>query len=278
MRHLTALAEGRGSGPGARPGPPGPRSPHDHPDHCTRRARRGQAHGVRLPSRRRGRRLPQLRPGRDGGPARLLPGAGRARPADRSRARAGDRHRRAVRHRVAQRPGGRRLRDVRRDVGPLHAARGARRRPDRRVQPGVPARLLPDRLRHHHRCPPDLRPGPRRGRPRVGRPQPRRPRGVRALLPAQLCGQPGLELAACAGRRRAQAGARRARARPRLRPRGVDHPDGGGLPGFDVRRLGRARGVDRRGPGARDRGRGRRPHRRSRPRARPRSPGRATTW
>ena len=37
------------------------------------------------------------------------------------------------------------------DDRPLHAARRARRRPDRREQPRVPARLLPDRGRHRPR-------------------------------------------------------------------------------------------------------------------------------
>ena len=39
-------------------------------------------------------------------------------------------------------------------TAPLHAARRARRRADRREQPGVPARVLPDRARHGAATPP----------------------------------------------------------------------------------------------------------------------------
>ena len=72
-------------------------------------------------------------------------------------ARAGRAHRdrRAVRPGVAQRAG-RRRRSSTYDpaTGTLHAAARARGRADRRVQPGVPARLLPDRARHRRATPP----------------------------------------------------------------------------------------------------------------------------
>ena len=69
-----------------------------------------QADAVRVPRRRRGRRDPQRRAGRDGRQARLLPGAGRRGPADPGRAGRPHRHRRAVRPRVAERAGRGRLR------------------------------------------------------------------------------------------------------------------------------------------------------------------------
>ncbi len=90
--------------------------------------------------------------------------------------------------------------------------------------------------------------------------------------------QPGRRVAAGPGRRGRQARARRPGRRPRLRARRVDDPDGAGLPGVDVRRLRRARRVDRDRPGARRRGRGRRPDLASRPTPATGSPERATTW
>ena len=72
------------------------------------------------------------------------------------------RHRRALRPRVAQRPGGRLVRDLRPGHRPLHAARRARGRPHRRVEPGVPAGAVPDRGRHRRRRRPDRRRRPPR--------------------------------------------------------------------------------------------------------------------
>ena len=71
----------------------------------SRHDRPRQADGVRVPRRRRGRRRPERGPGRDGRPARLLPGAGRARADHRHRAGPADVDRRQVRPRVAERPG-----------------------------------------------------------------------------------------------------------------------------------------------------------------------------
>ncbi len=119
---------------------------HEAPAH-----RRRQADGLRLQGRRRGRRHPQHRPGRAGRQARLLPGDGRSGPTTPAQLAAGHRHRRALRPGVAQRPGRRWLRRVRRHHGSLHPAARAGGRADRPEQPGIPARLLPDRPGHHAR-------------------------------------------------------------------------------------------------------------------------------
>ena len=55
--------------------------------------------------------------------------------------------------------------------GALHPAAGARGRADRRDQPGVPARLLPDRARHGARLPPGRRRRTDRQRARLARAQ-----------------------------------------------------------------------------------------------------------
>ena len=120
--------------------------------------------------------------------------------------------------------------------------------------------LLPDRLRHRPRRRPDLRPRPRRRRARLGRAQQRRAQRLRALLPARVRRPPGRRVAARPGRRRRQARAGRPGPRPRLRPRRLDRPDGPGLPGVGLRRLRRARPLDRDRPAAGRRGRRRRPH------------------
>ena len=75
---------------------------------------------------------------------RALAGTGGLTPAELAR---GDRHDRALRARVAERPGGGRLRGLRPRQRPLHARPRAGRRADRSRQPGLPARLLPDRDR-----------------------------------------------------------------------------------------------------------------------------------
>ena len=139
---------------------------------------------------------------------RALAGAGGLTP---RRARAPRRRQRALRPRVAERAGGRRLRRVRPGSGQLHAAARAGRRADRRGEPCLPARLLPDRARHRHRLAAHHRGRPQRRRRRLARAQPRRVRGLRALLPARLQRQPDPVLAAGARRRRREARARRAR-------------------------------------------------------------------
>ena len=57
------------------------------------------------------------------------------------------RHRPALQPGMAGRPGRRRVPDLRPGDGAVHPARRARGRPDRRDQPGLPARVLPDRGR-----------------------------------------------------------------------------------------------------------------------------------
>ena len=164
----------------------------------------------------------------------------------------------AVRPRVAQRPGGRAVRRVRRRRRPLHAAAGARGGAGRRDQPGVPARLLPDRARHGAR----RRPGDRRradatgglgwhehnGDVHEGCERFFRPGYAANLVSAWLPALDGvvdkLERGAARGRRG-------------MRPRRLDGADGRGVPALDVRRLGLPRGVDRDRARAGGRGRGR---------------------
>ncbi len=82
------------------------------------------------------------------------------------------------------------------DSGRYSLPRGAGRRALRRVEPGIPARLLPDRARFRDRLAADHRGGAERGRDRLGRPRPRRSRGLRAVLPPELQRAPGLRVAA----------------------------------------------------------------------------------
>ena len=70
-------------------------------------------------------------------------------------------------------------------TGDLHAAARAGRRAHRRGQPGLPARLLPDRAGHGARHRAHRRGGPQRRRLRLARARHRRPRRLRALLPAR---------------------------------------------------------------------------------------------
>ena len=77
------------------------------------------------------------------------------------------------------------------------------------AEPGLPARLLPDRARLRHRLAPDHRVGAERRGRRLARAQPRRLRRLRALLPARLQREPGPVLAAGARRRRREARGRR---------------------------------------------------------------------
>ncbi len=105
-----------------------------------RRHRRAEARAVRIPRRRGGRCDPQRRAGRHGRQARPVPRArGRGR-ADARRARAAQRHQRALRARVAQRAGRGRLRDLRPGRRHLHAPARADGRAHRRPEPGLSCR------------------------------------------------------------------------------------------------------------------------------------------
>ena len=121
--------------------------------------------------------------------------------------------------------------------GALHAAAGARGRADRRDQPGVPARLLPDRARHGPRLPPGRRRGTDRRRARLARAQRRRARGLRAVLPAGVRREPGGRVAAGARRRGREARS----AEPRVADVGCGHGAStvlmaAGVPALDVHR------------------------------------------
>ena len=108
--------------------------------------RHGRADGVRRPGRRRPRRHHLRRQRARRRAARSLP---RARPGSVRRPGAGGchRHRRALRRGVAARPGGRRLRGVRRSVRDVLDDAGEGVRADRPRRAGVPA----GRLRAGHR-------------------------------------------------------------------------------------------------------------------------------
>ena len=193
------------------------------------RAGRGAQRGARDPRR----------------PARPLPGDGRRPPAHAGRARRAHRHARALRARVAQRPGRRRLRRLRPGERTLHAAARARARPRRRGQPGLHDRALPGRVAAVAARERLAERVPHRRRRRLARAPPRPLRRHRAGLRARATARPGRRVAARARRRRRQARGRRARRRRRLRPRRLDDPDGAGVPSVALRRLRLPRGVDR---------------------------------
>ena len=130
--------------------------------------------------------------------------------------------RRAVRARVAERAGGRRLRHVRPRDEALHAACRARARDDRPRQPGVPARVLPDRPRHRARHPAHRGCRAQRRRLRLAPARHRRARRVRAVLPPELPRQPR-RLVDPRARRRAGRSSRRARSSP-TSAAGTAHP------------------------------------------------------
>ena len=81
---------------------------------------------------------------------RALAGAGALTPTEVA---ARTEHVRALRPRVAQRPGRGRIRRVRPRHLPVHAPARAGERPDGREQPGIPPRVLPDRARLGPRLP-----------------------------------------------------------------------------------------------------------------------------
>ena len=203
-----------------------------------------------------------------------------ARPDHAGRTGRADRHQRALRPRVAERPGGGRLRRVRPGDRPLHAAAGAGRRADRPEQPGVPARLLPDRARHGARTPTQTIEAARSGAG-IGWHEHTSDVhvGLRAVLPARRT-----------TRTCWPAGCPRSTAWWQKLERGATVADIGcghgastilmaaGVPAVDLRRLGLPPGVDRDRPAAGGRGRRRPTGSASRSR-RPRLQRvRATTW
>ena len=160
-------------------------------------------------------------------------------PSTPARAGRAHRHRRALRPGVAQRAGRRRLR------------RRTTRRPGTYTLPPEHAVALTDEdspaflpgffqiaLGTVRDASHDPRGGPQRRRLRLARAQHRRARRLRAVLPPRLPRAPGRRVAAGARRRRRQARAGRDGRRRRLRARRLDDPDGAGVPGLDLRRLG----------------------------------------
>ena len=112
-------------------------------------------------------------------------------------------------------------------------------------QPGLPARLLPGRPRLGDRLAADHRGRPHRRRGRLARARPTSTTAASgSSVPATTRTWSSEWLPALDGVV-AKLEARGARRRRRLRPRLVDHPDGPGLPGVHVRRLGLPRRVDR---------------------------------
>ena len=159
---------------------------------------------------------------------RPWPAAGPLTPAELA---ARHRHRRALRPRVAPRPGRRRLRHLRPEHGTLPP-----HRPSRRCaladedSPAFVAGRLPDRVRRRATTEP-AREAFRTGQgvgwhEHARRPLPRH----RALLPPGLPRQPGRAWLPALDGVVDQARGRRDRGRRRLRPRRLDHPHGPGLP------------------------------------------------
>ena len=171
-----------------------------------------------------------------------------------------DRHRRALRARVAERAGRLGLRDLPRRIGPLLADAGAGAGVRRRGRPGVHRRRLPDRGRRR----PDRRQAHRglphrRGR-RLARARSRRLPRRRALLPLVVSRQPdrrrwipaldGMEAKLRAGARVADIGCGHGASTIIMAQ---------AYPAVALRRLRLARGVDRRRQRPRPQGRHRRP-------------------
>ena len=196
---------------------------------------------------------------------RALAGRG---PLSSRRAGCPDGMRGALRARVAQLAGRRRVPRLPRRVRDVRAAGRARPGARRRGEPGVPAARLRDPRVDVVRPGADARGVPHGRRHPVG--GPRRSALLRRLdhLPERVPRLARARVAACARRRRREAGARRARGGRRLRPRPLDGADGVGVPALALRRLRHARGVARGGPrpraGGRSRGADRVPARRRR--------------
>ncbi len=206
---------------------------------------------------------------------KALAGAG---PVDRRRGRRAQRRARALRARVAGRPGRQRLPRVRRRGRHLHAAARAGDDLRRRGEPGLPARRLPDHQLGVQRPAAARGALPRRRRASAGTsttpscsPAPSSSSG-RATAPTCVAewipALDGVEEKLRAG---GQGGRRR------LRPRRLDRPDRAGVPAVDRARLRLPRGVDRAGARARRRGGRGRQRRASRSPRRRTSPARATT-
>ena len=181
------------------------------------------------------------------------------RPVDSDRARRGDRHPRALRPRVAGRPGGERVRDPRPADRPLRAARRARRRPRGRGQPLRPRGPVPGGVRRGGEPRARGRALPHRARPGLARARPRPVLRHRAGLRRGLPRRARLLVAPGSRRRGGAAGAGDPGGRRRVRPRRRRRADGGGLPGVLLRGLRPPRGVDRGRAGARRRPRSVRP-------------------
>ena len=204
---------------------------------------------LRLPRRRRGRRHAQRRARRDGRPARLLPGAGRAGPDPRRRELAdGTGTAEHVRPGVAERPGRRRL------PSSYDPATGTFTLPPEQAMaltdessPAFLPGFFQIALRHGPgRRRGSSRPPATRRRARLARAQLRRARRLRAVLPARL---PRATWSASGCRPWTAWSTSSQRGAPgrrhRLRPRRVDDPDGPGVPELDVRRLRLPRRLDR---------------------------------
>ena len=159
---------------------------------------------------------------------------------------------RALRARVAERPGGGRLR--RATTRTPSATRCRPSRPSCSRSEDSPAafagafQLVSATVHDADRIAEDFQ---TRRRRRLARASPRPLRGHRALLPAGLQREPGQLVDPGARRRRGEAAGRRARGRHRLRARRLDDPHGAGLPELDVRRLRLPRRLDRGAPAAR---------------------------
>ena len=217
-----------------------------------------QAHVLRLPRRRRGRRHPEHRARRDGRQAGLLHGDGRRPPDHAGRAGRADRDERALRPRVAEQPGRRRLRrrttpQTRRYTLPAEHAVAL-------ADPTSPA-YLPGffqlALGTVHDAASIYAGRARRRRRRAGTSTTRDVHhGCERFFRTDVQRPPADRVDPRARRRRGQARGGRHGRRRRLRPRRVDDPAGAGVPERDVRRLGLPRGVDRGRPRARRGGRG----------------------
>ena len=207
-RAAGAGGEGHGHGPDRRGAPaPVPRSGGDrHGRGAQRRARN---------DRRRPRAL-----ARDGGRGALDAGAtggahGRAR---------------ALCPRVARDPGRERLRRGRPRRGDVHAVARGGDGLRRREQPGVRPRRLPPGQRVLQGPREDLRALPRGRGDGVARARPGAVHGHRAVLPARLPRAPRQRVDPGSRGRRGEARRRRLGRRRRMRSRGVDDPDGRGVP------------------------------------------------
>ena len=192
-------------------------------------------------------------------------------PAHAARAGRAHQHRRALRPRVAQRPGRRRLRRrTTPTTGRYTLPAGARGRADRRDSPAFLPGFFQIALGTVRDAPAD-----RRGRRAAAPASAGTSTTTTCYEGCERFFRPGYHanlVAVVAARRSTASSAKlesgRTRRRRRLRPRRLDDPDGAGVPGLDVRRLRLPRGLDRDRPRA-GRGGRRRRARRVRGRAAP---------